>query len=194
MCEPITPAALLARVLRCRPFFGKDGGVTVSGGEPLLQQAFVTEFFRLCKQENLHTCLDTSGFYMDAHTSALLDVTDYVLLDVKYTTAADYEQYVGCRYDAVKQFLSALQARGIPVRLRQVYIPGKNDDAENLHRLAQLARAHTCVESVELLAFRKLCVEKYTNLQIPFPFEEIPEADPKCVAQAQSMLEQLMQK
>lgn len=166
---------VLTRILRCRDYFGKDGGVTVSGGEPLLQAEFVRELFLLCHENGISTCLDTSGCLLDDRIHALLDVTDRVLLDIKYTDEESYRTYAGCSMEKPLFFLDELNRRQIPVWLRQVTIPGKSDDEANILRLREIARSHSCVDKVELLPFRKICQMKYDSMGIPFPFGDIPE-------------------
>ncbi|MBE6678327.1 MAG: pyruvate formate lyase-activating protein [Ruminococcaceae bacterium] len=170
---------IFSRVLRCREYFGDKGGVTVSGGEPLLQAGFVTEFFSKCCKSGINTCLDTSGSIINEYTNALLDVTDRVLLDIKYTTDKDYKENVGCSIAKPLKFLEELERRQIPTWLRQVTIPTKTDDEENILRLRNIAKLHKCVEKVELLPFRKMCLIKYNALGITFPFGDLPEPSPE---------------
>ena len=174
----VEAAELVRRALRCRAYFGETGGVTVSGGEPLLQAEFCTEFFRLCHENGLHTCLDTSGCMMNDDIAALLDHTDRVLLDIKYMTDEMYRAHVGCGMQPVLDFLAKLDARNIPVTLRQVIIPSLNDDADGAAALRKLAEQHACVDRIELLPFRKICQTKYDSMNLRFPFEHIPEPDP----------------
>ena len=91
-----TPEEIVSRALRFREYFGRDGGITVSGGEPLLQADFVRTVFELCHNEGINTCLDTSGSILTDKVKSLLSVTDRVLLDVKYTNDEDYLKNVGC--------------------------------------------------------------------------------------------------
>ena len=170
-----TAASLLSRALRFREYFGKDGGVTVSGGEPLLQAAFVRELFGLCRREGLNTCLDTSGCVLTDDVKDLLACTDRVLLDVKYTSDADYRAHVGCGMDAPMAFLDYLTENKIATTLRQVIIPTVNDTSEQVNRLREIADAHPNVDKVELLPFRKICTVKYDSMGITFPFAHIPE-------------------
>ena len=181
-------AELAARAARYQAYFGKDGGVTVSGGEPLLQADFCAEFFRLCHRHGLNTCLDTSGCLMNDSIRTLLTHTDRVLLDIKYPTDALYRRHVGCGLQPVLDFLAELNARNIPVTLRQVTIPGLNDTAESIAMLRSLAQAHPCVEKIELLPFRKICQTKYEMLHLSFPFADIPEPDAAQMASLQAML------
>lgn len=173
--EEVTPDALLARIDRCRKYFGKTGGVTVSGGEPLLQAEFVTELFRALKDRGIHTALDTAGCALGEKIEALLDVTDLVLLDYKYTNAEDYLRYTGMEMSAADRFLDRLQERGTPTWLRHVYIPTLNDNDASIARLCAVAERHPCVEKIELLPFRRICLEKYEQLGIPFPLKNTPE-------------------
>ncbi|MBQ7321078.1 MAG: pyruvate formate lyase-activating protein [Clostridia bacterium] len=170
-----TVEELTARILRYRSYFGTEGGVTVSGGEPLCQAAFVTALFRRLRELGISTALDTSGYRLDDEVRALLTVTDLVLLDYKYTNAEDHLRYTGCELSRVETFLDHLQKLGKPTWLRHVLIPGYNDSAESLARLREVRDAHSCICKVELLPFRKLCLEKYRELGIPFVLENTPE-------------------
>ena len=170
-----TPEELVARAVRFREYFGEDGGVTVSGGEPLLQAAFVTALFERCHQEGLNTCLDTSGYMLTPEVKKLLAHTDRVLLDIKYTSETAYRTCVGCGMDAPMAFLQYLTSENIPTTLRQVIIPTVNDTEEQVRELGQIAASHANVDKVELLPFRKICQVKYENLGRDFPFAHLPE-------------------
>jgi len=167
-----TPKEVFETVKRYKSYFGKDGGITVSGGEPLLQAEFITELFRLCRADGIDTCLDTSGCIINDEVLLLLDECDRVLLDIKYTDEESYIKYVGCSLSKPLEFLKLLQERNIATWLRQVIIPTLNDDEENIKRLRDIAKAYACVEKVELLPFRKICKAKYDNMGIEFPFEK----------------------
>ena len=189
--QEVEPEVLADRLLRFQPYW-KNGGVTVSGGEPLMQASFVTALFERLKREDVHTALDTSGCLSGPEVERLLDVTDLVLLDYKMTNARDYEAYTRCKMERVEQFLKGLQARRKTVWLRQVVIQGINDDEENLRRLAKVVLDHDCVQKVELLPFRKLCIEKYEALGIPFPFGDKPETAEEAVNRRTNRLNQLI--
>ena len=180
---------VLEKVLRCRSYFGKEGGITLSGGEPLLQAAFAKELFTLCKKAGIHTCLDTSGCLWNEDVEALLEVTDLVLLDIKYTNEEDYRRYVGCSMEQPSRFLAELNKRSIPTTLRQVIIPPLNDSEENILRLKEIGEAHSCVNKIELLPFRKICESKYENMGIPFPFAKYDSPAKEKMSALQDLLD-----
>lgn len=182
-------AALVRQATRYRPYFGAQGGITLSGGEPLLQAAFVQEVFSLCRIEGIHTCLDTSGLVLTDAVRAVLAVTDRVLLDVKYTTEEDYRQYVGTSLKKVMDFLAYLDEQHVPTTLRQVIVPTLNDTAESIAALRAIAAAHPCVDGVELLPFRKMCQVKYDEMGIPFPFAHLPEPTAETMADLNALLQ-----
>lgn len=170
-----TPQQILDKVIRCREYFGKEGGITVSGGEPLLQADFVREVFALCHEAGINTCLDTSGSIFNDAVKALLAETDRVLLDIKYTAESDYGAYVGCGMTTPLEFLDYLNEQQIPTTIRQVIIPTLNDNSENILKLKEIVESHSCVDKTELLPFRKICQVKYDKMQLEFPFGHLPE-------------------
>ena len=169
------------KIQRLRAYFGKDGGVTVSGGEPLFQADFVAELFSLCRADGISCALDTSGCVYNESVEHLLSLTDLVLLDYKYTNDTDYKKYTGMSMQSAEDFLARLDALGKRVWIRQVIIPTLNDSEESVRRLYALSERYSCIEKTELLPFRKLCVEKYRVLGVDFPLENIPEASEELI-------------
>lgn len=159
-------------------YFGKDGGITLSGGEPLLQPEFAYEIFSLCRKDGINTCLDTSGCILNDKVEQVLSVTDRVLLDIKYTEDEKYRKYVGCGISTVLDFLKYLDEKEIPTTVRQVIIPTLNDNKENILRLKDITEKFNCIDKVELLPFKKVCQVKYDNMKLQFPFSHIPEPKP----------------
>ena len=170
----VTSQEILGKVLRCREYFGAQGGITFSGGEPLCQPAFVRETFTLCKEQGIHTCLDTTGCLLNDEIKELLAVTDLVLLDMKYTNPDDYRRYVGCEQEKVFKFLDYLNAQHIKTVLRQVIIPSVNDTEGNVSLLQEIRGKYPCIEKVELLPFKKMCQVKYDSMGLTFPFADRP--------------------
>ena len=179
MCEgrEYTSQDVLDRCLRCKEYFGKDGGITLSGGEPILQADFGWEIFKKCHENGINTCLDTSGSVMNDSVKRLLSETDRVLLDIKYTNDADYLKNAGCTMSAVLDFLEYLNENHIPTTLRYVVIPTVNDFESSVLELKKIALSHFCVDKIELLPFKKICEVKYQRLGLEFPFKDIPQPD-----------------
>lgn len=186
--KPYEVEDLVRRALRYREYFGTEGGVTLSGGEPLMQALAARRFFALCHEAGLNTCLDTAGSLMNDDVRGLLEVTDRVLLDIKYTDDASYRAHVGCGLQAPLTFLGVLNDRRIPTTLRQVIIPTLNDSEDNARALRRIADAHACVDKIELLPFRKICQVKYDTMGLTFPFAHIPEP----TKEAMEALEQIL--
>lgn len=167
-----TSQEVIEKALRYTEYFGQNGGITLSGGEPLVQADFAREIFEGCKQKGINTCLDTSGCVLNDSVLALLKVTDRVLLDIKYTEPEKYKNYVGCEYEKVLNFLNVLDVMNIKTTLRQVVIPTLNDSEESILRLKELAKNHTCVDGIELLPFKKICKVKYEQMNLNFAFDK----------------------
>ncbi len=170
-----TAEELIEQALHFKTYFGDKGGITLSGGEPLLQCEFAKELFTLAKKEGLNTCLDTSGSILNDSVRELLRLTDHLLLDIKYTDDKAYIENAGCSLSAVLNFLSQADEMNIDTTLRQVIIPTVNDSEENIAKLKSIASSYKCVKKTELLPFRKICQVKYDNMNIPFPFAHIDE-------------------
>ena len=169
-----TAEEIVGKAERFREYFGEDGGITLSGGEPLLQARFANEVFTLARERGINTCLDTSGSILNDSVKELLSVTDRVLLDIKYTTDEEYRKYVGCSINAPLDFLAYLSEAKIPTTVRQVIVPTVNDGEKNIKRLKNITRGNPSVEKIELLPFKKICAAKYENMGITFPFADKP--------------------
>lgn len=183
-----TPQQIVDKASRFKEYFGTKGGITLSGGEPILQPEFAKEVFYLCHQSGINTCLDTSGSVLNDKVKELLTVTDRVLLDIKYTDEKSYKENVGCSLAPVLEFLSYLQQEGIKTTLRQVIIPTVNDNEENILKLKEIADTHTCVDKIELLGFKKICQTKYDDMNITFPFGHIEQAKPDDVEKLKKLI------
>ena len=169
-----TAEEVAQKVLRYREYFGKEGGITLSGGEPLLQADFAREIFALCHANGINTCLDTSGSILNDAVKGLLSETDRVLLDIKYTNDGQYRENVGCTLQAPLDFLEYTCREQIPVTVRQVMIPTVNDTEENMRELKKIISQYPNIDKTELLPFRKICQTKYDAMKIEFPFGHLP--------------------
>lgn len=168
---------LVEKILRCRPYFGAEGGVTVSGGEPLLQAGFVTQLFARLKQEGVHTALDTSGAGDLGKAPALLAVTDLVLLDLKFPTEEGYRQHCRGSLGQTEAFAALVAEKQVPLWVRHVVAPGLNDTLEDMAAVKSWAQRQPTLEKIEWLPFHNLCLEKYQQLGVPFPLANTPPMD-----------------
>ena len=169
-----SPEELIKKISRFRNYFGTDGGVTFSGGEPLLQPEFLLECLKLCKKENIHTCIDTAGVGFGEYDE-ILDYTDLVILDIKAVDEGEYRELTGQDIKYFNQFLSVTQRKNKKLWLRQVIVPNMNDDREHIVALCEFAKKLKNVEKVELLPYKTIGVHKYRDLNIPYRLDGVPE-------------------
>ncbi|MEA4887864.1 MAG: pyruvate formate-lyase-activating protein [Clostridiaceae bacterium] len=183
--SPRSAADLVRFARRYRPFFTGGGGVTVSGGEPLAQLPFVCELFQALQQEKISTVLDTSGwladFWPDPDVLDLLRATDLVLLDVKALTEDRFRRLTGQSDRPLRRFISLCEQSGCLVRIRQVILPGFNDRPTDIQDLAAYLKfwPDLNLESIELLGYHRLGVEKWRQLGRPYSLDSTPAMDPQ---------------
>ena len=185
-------ASLAARLVRFYSFI-KKGGVTFSGGEPLLQAEFVTEVTKLLQKEGLHVAVDTCGSPLTPAAERLMEAADLFLLDIKMTTEEDYKRYTGGSLAQTLMFLDRLEELQKDVWIRHVVVPGINDSEEDILRLADLIKGYSCIKKVELLPFKNLCLEKYKALNIPFPLEGTPPMKADALEALEKVLTEALQ-
>jgi pyruvate formate lyase activating enzyme len=170
---------VMAEIEKYRAFITTaGGGVTLTGGEPLLQSAFTGEVLRRCKETGLHTALDTSGFLGTRATDELLADTDLVLLDIKSFDVNTYRKLTSGRLAPTLSFATRLDKLGVPVWIRYVLVPGWTDAPETVDGLARFVAGLGSVERVDILPFHRLGAAKYEALGIPFPLRDTPAPDP----------------
>lgn len=163
------------------------GGVTASGGEPLLQSEFVTSFFTACREWDLTTALDTSGHLGIRADDALLSVTDLVLLDIKSWDPRTYRDLTGKEVEPTLRFAERLAAVGQKMWIRFVLVPGVTDDPANVDGIARFAATlGPAVERVEILPFHRLGQHKYDALRLPFPLADTAPPSDELIARATS--------
>ncbi|TFD33008.1 pyruvate formate-lyase-activating protein [Cryobacterium cryoconiti] len=161
---------LVARVKRYKGVFDSTGGgLTISGGEPLMQPAFVTRLFEECHKLGVHTTLDTSGFLGKSAPDKLLDNLDLVLLDVKSGLPETYKEVTGRELAPTIAFGDRLSERNIPVWARFVLVPGLTDAVDNVDAVAEIVSRWPNVERVEVLPFHQMGEDKWDRLNIPYP-------------------------
>ncbi|MEW1868585.1 pyruvate formate-lyase-activating protein [Streptomyces caelestis] len=176
--EPATVDEVMAEIGKYRAFLTTaGGGVTLTGGEALLQPAFTAALLRRCRELGLHTALDTSGFLGARATDELLADTDLVLLDVKSFDVRVHRKLTGGDLAPTLDFATRLDRLGKRVWIRYVLVPGWTDDEDAVEGLAGFLSGLDCVERVDVLPFHKLGAHKYDALGVPFPLRDTPAPD-----------------
>ncbi len=167
------------------------GGITVTGGEPTLQAAFVTELFKACKAKwGLHTALDTSGFCDQNRIGELLEVTDLVLLDLKLMSADGHRKLTGQKNERILSFAKLLSKRRKRMWIRHVLVPGLTDGASDLMALGRFAEGLSVVDRIEILPYHRMGSYKWQQLGIPYPLEGVMEPSGLEVERAEHYIEQ----
>ena len=179
-------AQSLIRDFRRNAAFYKNGGITVTGGEALMQIDFLLELFDLAKKEGIHTCLDTSGItYHSGKTSymekldKLMALTDLVLLDIKHIDPALHKDLTGHDNARILAFARYLAEKNIPVWVRHVVVPGITDDPVYLTKLGEFLATLPNLKALDVLPYHIMGVRKYQELGIPYPLEGVDPATQK---------------
>ena len=174
--------SLLKEYERNAAFYNR-GGITVTGGEALMQIDFLLELFTLARQKNIHTCLDTSGItYRPGQSSynekldRLMEVTDLVMLDIKHIDPECHKDLTGHDNASVLAFAKYLDAKNIPVWIRHVVVPGITDDPVQLARLGQFLGGLNNVKALDVLPYHIMGISKYKELDLPYPLEGVEPA------------------
>lgn len=185
---------LFQRAWRYHNYWKNNGGITVSGGEPLLQIDFLIELFTLAKEKGVHTTLDTSGnpFTFEepffSKFQKLMALTDLVMLDLKHTDADAHKSLTGQDNANILQMAQYLSDSGKAMWIRRVLVPGLTDDEAELTRTRAFIQGLKTVERVEILPYHTLALAKWIKLGIPYPLDGVPEPSNEAVAHAEALL------
>ena len=189
-----SPQSLLKEYERNAAFYAK-GGITVTGGEALMQIDFLLELFTLAKQRNIHTCLDTSGITYHPGESgynkkldALMDVTDLVMLDIKHIDPEGHRDLTGHDNAGILAFAKYLEEKNVPVWIRHVVVPGITDEPDLLERLGRFLGTLSNVKALDVLPYHIMGTTKYKELDIPYPLEGVPPATQKQAIEAKKQI------
>ena len=193
--KPYTADELLNEAEDCRDFWGKKGGITVSGGEPLAQIDFLLELFTKAKERNINTCIDTAGgpFKREGEWfekfKKLMEVTDILLVDIKHIDEEEHKKLVGQTGKNVREMFAYLDEIKKPIWIRHVLVPGITDNDEYLTKTRDFIRTLSNVERVEILPYHGLAISKYKDLGIPYSLEKTESPTQERVANARNILE-----
>ncbi|WP_370634213.1 pyruvate formate-lyase-activating protein [Aestuariivivens sp. NBU2969] len=183
---------LVQMAVKQKPYFGKKGGVTVSGGEPLLQSKALIPFFKRLKEEGIHTNIDTNGRILNHFTEELLDdYTDLVMLDIKHMTEAGYQSITGVKNkETTFNFAKYREASGKSMWLRYVLIPEITHKPELLHAMGEYFKDYKTIEKIEIQPYHKLGIHKWEALGWDYQLNEARENTPEELEEAVQILQQ----
>ena len=175
--QEMTADEILARFERNRSYY-RSGGITATGGEPMLQIDFLTELFTKAKERKIHTCLDTSGILfpkMREKTVALMAVTDLVMLDIKHIREEEHKKLTGHSNAGILEFARHLDSIGKPVWIRHVVVPGITFDRNELTELGKFLKTLHNIEKLEVLPYHSMGKVKYDQLGIDYSLKDTPQ-------------------
>ena len=192
---PYTAEEVATRALKYRNYFGNNGGVTVTGGEPLVQMDFVIELFTILKRYGVHTCVDTSGITFNPESDKsvekheqLIKVTDLFLLDIKHIDDEACKKLTGKSNAHTLAFAKFLSERGKKMWIRQVLVPKITDGEDTLRRTRAFIQTLSTVEKVEVLPYHTMGINKYEKLGIEYPLGDLAAPSKERVAYAKRVL------
>ena len=173
-----TSEEIVEKVKRNKPYFSNGGGVTFSGGEPLIQYEYLVNTCKLLKKEDIHIAIDTAGIGMGDYTE-LFNTIDMVLLDIKHIDREGYMEITGTdRYLDFMEFVKELNKTNLEVWIRQVIVPGVNDNSDYIKRLSSFIKDNiNNVTRVDFLPYHKMGVEKYIRLGLEDPYKDVSAMD-----------------
>ena len=181
--------SIFEKIMNYKNYIYPNGGVTITGGEPLLQVKFLIELFSKLKQENIHTCIDTSGMVaLTENIKKVLSLTDLVLLDIKHIDDKKCKELVGKSNKLELNFAKYLSDNGIKMWIRQVLIPGYTDAPEDLLKLKDFLSTLKTVEKIELLPYHDMGKFKWKKLGLSYALENVPNATTEDVQKAKEIL------
>ena len=172
---------IIAAYKRNEMFYANGGGLTVTGGEPLMQVDFVTELFQKAKEKNIHTCLDTSGIAYNennpdfiAKLDKLMEVTDLIMLDIKHIDPEKHKELTSQPNDQILKFAEYTSAKNVPLWIRHVVVPTITDEEEYLFKLGYFIGGLSNLKALDILPYHTMGKPKYEKLGMEYPLKDIP--------------------
>ena len=189
--KEITVDELMAEVVKYKSYMRfSGGGITITGGEPLMQPDFVLEVIRRCREEGIHTAIDTSGYLYNDKTRAIIDEVDLVLLDIKHMDPDQYKVITGVQLAPTLEFLAYLGEVKRDVWIRYVLVPGLSDQADSIRDLSRHLSQYDNIKKIELLPFHKMGEFKWESLGEPYRLADVEEPDKMAIVEAMAIFKE----
>lgn len=180
--KEMTVEALMDEVVKYKSYMRfSGGGITVTGGEPLMQLDFVAELIRACKEQGIHTAIDTSGYIYNEKAQSVIDDVDLVLLDIKHSDPDQYKVITGAALQPTLDFLSYLGKKSKPVWVRYVLVPGLTDQVDAIENLALLLSQYDNIDKIEILPFHKMGEYKWASLGLEYQLNDVNEPNQQSI-------------
>lgn len=187
--EQVTVGEVISRARRGRPYYGENGGVTFSGGEPLLQADFLIEAMDALRKDGINSAIDTSGTYFDEKSEEVISHCDMVLLDVKHIDPSRFKELTGREQGTLSLLIDAVNRQEKPVWIRQVIVPGFNDDEEYIRELNKFLKRIKYIKKIELLGYHNMAEPKYDKLGIKYRLKGVKPMDSESLKKLSDLTE-----
>ncbi|ASS41173.1 pyruvate formate-lyase 1-activating enzyme [Eubacterium minutum ATCC 700079] len=187
--EQVTVGEVISRARRGRPYYGENGGVTFSGGEPLLQADFLIEAMDALRKDGINSAVDTSGTYFDEKSEEVISHCDMVLLDVKHIDPSRFKELTGREQGTLSLLIDAVNRQEKPVWIRQVIVPGFNDDEEYIRELNKFLKRIKYIKKIELLGYHNMAEPKYDKLGIKYRLKGVKPMDSESLKKLSDLTE-----
>ncbi|MBE5866756.1 MAG: pyruvate formate lyase-activating protein [Lachnospiraceae bacterium] len=178
------PSYIIEQYERNSPFYANGGGITVTGGEPLMQVDFLIELFTLAKEKNIHTCIDSSGIAYNPENTALvskmdrlMELTDLVMLDIKHIDPDKHKELVKQPNENILKFVAYLEEKNVDMWIRHVVVPGYTDDDKYLFDLGYFIGQFSNLKALDVLPYHTMGENKYEKLGLEYPLKGVPPMD-----------------
>jgi len=179
---------IVEKVLKYKNYFGKEGGVTLSGGEPLMQAGFACEILKKCMENNINTAIDTAGYELTDNVKKCLKYTGLALIDLKHSNPDKHSELTGHELSRTLKFIEYVSSHKIRYWIRQVIVPGLTDSEEQVIRLLELLKTYNPPEKVELLSYHRMAIEKWKEIHKEYKYKNIPEPDEQVMKRLQKLV------
>ena len=185
----VTPKELYEKIIKFKPYYKNGGGVTFSGGEPLLQVDFIIELSKMLKNDNINIALDTAGVGIGKYEE-ILKLVDLVILDIKDYNKEGYKKMTGQTIEEINRFLKTVEKLGKKIWIRQVIVPGINDTKEYILGLKKYLKNINNIEKIELLPYHTMAIDKYKKLGIKYVLKDTPNMNKEKCLELENILKE----